>query len=171
MHENGSISTRIRRVSSWISSNSQDSKFHYLDSVSLSPRSNSEFGIGSDAIDNANGNPDESVNSWASPEDTIYDICHQTDSIRITKSCRVIGFGCSPITESDIMLLLSDGRLLKWRLMITSTSSTKSHLFDASIVDSDIFSNDKSMYNLALPQLNGMFYVANDTPSLIIYFI
>lgn len=170
MHENGSISTRIRRVSSWISSNSQDSKFHFLDSVSLSPRSSSDFKIGSDTLDNANGNPDESVNSWASPEDIIYDICHQTDSIRITKSCRVIGFGCSPVTESDIILLLSDGRLLKWRLMTTPTSSTKSNLFDASIVNSDIFFDGKSMDSLTLAKRNGM-ACTNDTPLLIIVFI
>ncbi|EDV20115.1 uncharacterized protein TRIADDRAFT_10380, partial [Trichoplax adhaerens] len=125
LHENGSISTRIRRVSSWISCNSQDSKFHFLDSVSLSPRLN-----------------------------IIYDSHYQTDSIRITKSCRVVGFGCSPITENDVILLLSDGRLLKWRLMITSETSTKSNLFDASIVESAIFANDKSMYNLALPKIN-----------------
>ena len=43
-----------------------------------------------------------------------YHIFPQIDPLRLTRHLSVSGFGCSPIYENSISLVLSDGRVLVW---------------------------------------------------------
>ena len=52
-----------------------------------------------------------------SSNDFIYDTYAQSEQIRITKSCKAFGISISPINEKQIILLLSDGRLLVYDLI------------------------------------------------------
>ena len=45
-----------------------------------------------------------------------YQICAQSDQIRLSKNTKVFGMGVCPSTEKNILVLLSDGRVLRFEL-------------------------------------------------------
>ena len=45
-----------------------------------------------------------------------YTISAQSDSIRLTKNSQIFGFIVCPVTEKNVLILNSDGRVLKYEL-------------------------------------------------------
>ncbi|XP_053406773.1 WD repeat-containing protein 11-like [Mercenaria mercenaria] len=86
LHENGSITCRVRRKTNM--------------QASLPPE-------GSGAFDDLTQNPSL---------DVTYDLRCQSDSIRMTRHCRVAGVMYSPVSEAKLALVLSDSRLIFWDL-------------------------------------------------------
>ncbi|CAB4007520.1 WD repeat-containing 11, partial [Paramuricea clavata] len=54
--------------------------------------------------------------------DIIYENKCQSDAFRLSKSSYVSGFVACPVTETGVILLVSDGRLLIWNVKSTSES-------------------------------------------------
>jgi hypothetical protein len=46
-----------------------------------------------------------------------YPICAQSDNIRLSKNAKVFGFTVCPTTQKSIVLLINDGRVLKYELL------------------------------------------------------
>ena len=53
-----------------------------------------------------------------------YDLRCQSDPLRVTKHMRTFGLACSPVSESQTALMLSDGRILFWSLMTMNHSAS-----------------------------------------------
>ncbi|XP_052771962.1 WD repeat-containing protein 11-like [Mya arenaria] len=85
LHENGSISCRVRRRTNMQTSLSPDAK---------------------EAFDDNNPGALE----------VAYDLRCQSDSIRMTRHCKVSGVAFCPVKETRLALILSDSRLVFWDL-------------------------------------------------------
>lgn len=48
--------------------------------------------------------------------DIVYETKSQSDTLRLSKSSRLYGFQCCPISEKKLVLLISDGRVIIWDL-------------------------------------------------------
>ncbi|EDO36880.1 predicted protein [Nematostella vectensis] len=48
--------------------------------------------------------------------DIIYETKCQSDALRLSKSSRIFGFVCDPISERTITMVISDGRVVIWNL-------------------------------------------------------
>ncbi|XP_077991912.1 WD repeat-containing protein 11-like isoform X2 [Glandiceps talaboti] len=99
LHENGSISVRVRRRSGMPSLMSAattpvDQIGNFGDSTSLS-----SFG--------------ESI------QDVVYDLRCQSDHLRVTKHVRPFGIYSCPCTERSVALIMNDGRVMIWSLKTT----------------------------------------------------
>ncbi|XP_038045535.1 WD repeat-containing protein 11-like isoform X5 [Patiria miniata] len=109
LHENGSISVRVRRR----------------------PRSTSPSAATPvDQIGNFVGLTGGDSLLSHDPHDVIYDLRCQSDPLRVTKHMRAFGLACCMSTERQMGLLMSDGRLLVWSLMTVNhvpTSTTNVH--------------------------------------------
>lgn len=91
-----------------------------------------------------------------------YLICAQSDSIRLSKNTKVFGMGVCPTTEKNILVLLSDGRVLKFELTkkvnaLTSLSTLIYHIFKLNVPEKvqlrnkqDFIKNRKAQDNLYL---------------------
>ncbi|KAL4232352.1 WD repeat-containing protein 11 [Mactra antiquata] len=86
LHENGSITCRVRRKTN----------------VRASPPPE-----GTGAFDDS---------GQTSSMDVMYDLRCQSDSIRMTRHCRVSGVMYSPVSESRLAIVLSDSRVIFWDL-------------------------------------------------------
>ena len=60
--------------------------------------------------------------------DIIYENKCQSDTFRFSKSSYVSGFVACPVTETKLILLVSDGRILIWNLKQTSEQSSDAML-------------------------------------------
>lgn len=58
--------------------------------------------------------------------DIVYENRCQSDAFRLSKSSYVSGFAMCPITETKVVLLVSDGRLLIWSVKSSSESLSES---------------------------------------------
>ena len=45
-----------------------------------------------------------------------YPLCAQSDQVRLYKNIKVFGFAVCPTSQKDLILLLNDGRLLKFEI-------------------------------------------------------
>ena len=48
--------------------------------------------------------------------DISYDLRCQSDSIRMTRHCKVMGVVCCPVSEKSLALILSDSRVIFWEM-------------------------------------------------------
>lgn len=62
---------------------------------------------------------DEASNYSNSSVDIVYENKCQSDPLRLSKSSRLFGFMCCPISEMKVALLISDGRIIIWELKAT----------------------------------------------------
>ncbi|XP_071948596.1 WD repeat-containing protein 11-like [Antedon mediterranea] len=113
MHENGSISVRVRRNGQ--SSNHPTSAVTPIDQLGSFSNFQGEAGTGFDQLE------------------IIYDLRCQSDPLRVTKHVRAFSIAVCLCTERSIALVMSDGRILFWNLItidyIPSTiSNTHSQL-------------------------------------------
>lgn len=60
--------------------------------------------------------------------DIIYENKCQSDPLRLSKSSRLFGFMCCPLSERKVALLISDGRMIIWELKATRLQTAESSL-------------------------------------------
>ncbi|XP_013381759.1 WD repeat-containing protein 11 isoform X1 [Lingula anatina] len=99
LHDNGSITVRVR---------------HKGAAVAATPEQVGTYGT------------QEENGIGVSQPDMIYDLRCQSDPMRLTKHARVYGMVCSPVTERNISLIMSDGRVLVWDLMAVDSEDSLS---------------------------------------------
>lgn len=90
LHENGSLTARVRRKTNVISTPASE---------------------GSGAFDDSP--PPMSM-------DMMYDVRCQSDSMRVTKNSRVCCITCCPLSEKTISLSITDGRMIFWEILLSS---------------------------------------------------
>ena len=71
---------------------------------------------------------DEASNDVNTSVDIIYENKCQSDPLRLSKSSRLFGFMCCPISERKVALLISDGRMIIWELKATRLQTSESSL-------------------------------------------
>ena len=49
--------------------------------------------------------------------DIVYDVKCQSDVFRISRASRLMGFNINPVLESQLSIVLSDGRVVFWSLL------------------------------------------------------
>ncbi|WAR21719.1 WDR11-like protein [Mya arenaria] len=133
LHENGSISCRVRRRTNMQTSLSPDAK---------------------EAFDDNNPGALE----------VAYDLRCQSDSIRMTRHCKVSGVAFCPVKETRLALILSDSRLVFWDLHTVDfnpdAKNSKSPLYtpgDDKILTNQELCNKVVPYpRLVLRLLNGL---------------
>lgn len=69
---------------------------------------------------------DETNNEANISVDIIYENKCQSDPLRLSKSSRLFGFMCCPISERKVALLISDGRMIIWELKATRLPTSES---------------------------------------------
>ncbi|KAL5022239.1 hypothetical protein ScPMuIL_001394 [Solemya velum] len=87
LHENGSITTRVRRKTNIVTTPASE---------------------GSGAFDDSP--PQLSL-------DVAYDLHCQSDPMRLTRHAKVFVMSCCPVTEKSVALIMSDSRVIFWELM------------------------------------------------------
>lgn len=127
LHENGSITCRVRRRN-----NSLATSYH----------------------EGLIGGFDESPQG-PSPE-ISYDLRCQSDSIRMTRHCKVTGVVCCPVTEKTLALILSDSRVIFWEMHTVDFQEGNSH----SLI-SPLYTPGSSQYTLAESQASDTTVVSN----------
>ncbi|CAH1783668.1 unnamed protein product [Owenia fusiformis] len=111
LHENASISVRVRR---------------HANKPSASPAEvDTRSSIGSMA------SLDDSPIHQS--QDVTYDLRCQSDNMRVTKNNKVLNIAACPVTENKVVLIMSDSRVLLWEIktvdyMNTSSNSTQQQL-------------------------------------------
>ncbi|XP_052225390.1 WD repeat-containing protein 11-like isoform X2 [Dreissena polymorpha] len=122
LHENGSITCRVRRKQCLQGQMSPENK---------------------DAFDD--------TGQSASTEVT-YDLRGQSDSIRMTRHCKVMGFGNCQVSETRLALLLSDSRLILWDLhTIDYQSDSKSSKSPLYTPGDDMILTNQTLCNKVIP--------------------
>ncbi|CAH3181969.1 unnamed protein product [Porites lobata] len=71
---------------------------------------------------------DETTSDASTSVDIIYENKCQSDPLRLSKSSRLFGFMCCPISERKVALLISDGRIIVWELKATRLQTTEASL-------------------------------------------
>ena len=71
---------------------------------------------------------EEASNNANMSVDIIYENKCQSDPLRLSKSSRLFGFMCCPISERKVALLISDGRIIIWELKATKLQTTEASL-------------------------------------------
>ena len=61
--------------------------------------------------------------------DVIYDLRCQTDQLRLTKQSRVCGVAMCPVLENKIALLITDSRLLLWKIQLVEQPHVCQHTY------------------------------------------
>ncbi|OWF51700.1 WD repeat-containing protein 11-like isoform X2 [Mizuhopecten yessoensis] len=88
LHENGSITTRVRRRTNVITTPASE-------------------GVG--AFDDSP--PHVSM-------DVAYDMRCQSDSLRVTRHSKVVGIACCPVFERSVVLIMTDSRVIFWEMLM-----------------------------------------------------
>lgn len=68
---------------------------------------------------------DEASSDANTSVDIIYENKCQSDPLRLSKSSRLFGFMCCPISERKLALLISDGRVIIWELKTTRLQTSE----------------------------------------------
>ena len=71
---------------------------------------------------------DETTSDASTSVDIIYENKCQSDPLRLSKSSRLFGFMCCPVSERKVALLISDGRIIVWELKATRLQTTEASL-------------------------------------------
>ncbi|XP_041477434.1 WD repeat-containing protein 11-like [Lytechinus variegatus] len=129
LHDNGSISVRVRRRL-----------------VTTSP------GAPTTPSDQYHGTP-SGGEMILEGQDMTYDLRCQSDPLRVTKHMRTFGLACSPVSESHSALMLSDGRILFWSLMTVDHDASSMGNNHSQLVLSPLHSPGQAFP----PSLNGDF--------------
>ncbi|XP_056005072.1 WD repeat-containing protein 11-like [Ostrea edulis] len=138
LHENGSVTTRIRRKTNAITTPASEGHGAFDDSP-----------------------PPVSM-------DVTYDLRCQSDGMRVTRHSRVSSLACCPVTEKSVALMVTDSRVVFWDMMLVDGGiqlETRSQLDKKPKfpVISDI-----SPPNLSLSDMIGRLPVVNpDHPSVL----
>ncbi|XP_071485424.1 WD repeat-containing protein 11-like [Diadema antillarum] len=129
LHENGSISVRVRRrlVTTSPSTVSTPSEQYY-----------GSTGAGEMILEG---------------QDVTYDLRCQSDPLRVTKHMRTFGLSCSPVTECHTALVMSDGRILFWTLLTVDHAAASLGSNHSQLVLSPLHSPGQTFP----PSLNGDF--------------
>ena len=77
-----------------------------------------------------------SMANMAATADIAYDIRCQSESVRVTKHCRVSALGLCPINETQVALLVTDGRLYQLHLHYGRCHGDRLRSFWGKIVNS-----------------------------------
>ncbi|XP_072042557.1 WD repeat-containing protein 11-like isoform X2 [Amphiura filiformis] len=138
LHENGSISVRVRRKALIVAS---------TPSAATTPVDQSFIGLHGDFY-------------WNDPQDVIYDLRCQSDPLRVTKHVRAFGLACCASTERYAALIMSDGRILIWTLMTvehhsTTVSNSLSHVVLTPLY-SPGFSHNYDDFEIVPPPSSGL---------------
>eukprot|EP00794_Sanderia_malayensis_P005451 gene5450-6133_t len=92
LHENGSITIKLRRSPNAIPYRHED-------------------------------NPDNILSNKVIA-DIIYDAKSHSDVFRLSRLCRIMGFCLNPISEKEMAIVLSDGRVLFWQIVLEPVLKT-----------------------------------------------
>ncbi|XP_033632855.1 WD repeat-containing protein 11-like isoform X3 [Asterias rubens] len=119
LHENGSITVRVRRRPRPPASPSAVTPVDQIGNfVGLT---------GGDSLQ-------------SDPHDIIYDLRCQSDPLRVTKHMRAFGLACCMSTERQMGLLMSDGRTLIWSLMTVNHVASSTSNVHTQMVLSPLYS-------------------------------
>ncbi|XP_070541595.1 WD repeat-containing protein 11-like isoform X2 [Ptychodera flava] len=134
LHENGSITVRVRRKNG----NSG------ILSTATTPVDPVTAGTGGDAATSLHG---ESV------QDVIYDLRCQSDHLRVTKHVRPFGIYRCPVTERSCALIMNDGRIMIWSLKTTDhiTQISNSHIQALTPLHSPGYSSSDGSFEILQP--------------------
>lgn len=84
------------------------------------------------------GSSDETSSDANTSVDVIYENKCQSDPLRLSKSSRLFGFMCCPISEMKVALLISDGRMIIWELKATRLQTSESMLMSEEAIQASL---------------------------------
>ncbi|XP_077868471.1 WD repeat-containing protein 11 [Saccoglossus kowalevskii] len=118
LHENGSITVRVRRRAGSIGG---------LNSAATTPVDQiGNFG-------NSIGDSSSATSISENQHDVIYDVRCQSDHLRVTKHVRPFGIYACPCSERQVALIMNDGRVLIWTLKTTEHTPVPTNNHAASL--------------------------------------